>query len=166
VHASHATWEAFLLQRGRHQLPVLEYNNKFKFSSEFIYRLYRFPPYNFKGRLDDYPDTMEYGKKMDLLRTELREYFWDGEFHHECGATVTTADGHPYRPYAVYLNRDNGSYGLVIANYSEKDSVTVQVKLEDDNGLSSYRLVDQPEWKSAKDGIEIPPYSAAVVINK
>ena len=48
-----------------------------------------YEPYNFKGHLDDYPLTIAYGKKMDALRTELREYFWDGEFRHEVGASVT-----------------------------------------------------------------------------
>ena len=45
---------------------------------------------------------MAYGKQMDALRTELRDYFWDGEFRHEVGATVT-ADGTPHHPYAVFI---------------------------------------------------------------
>ena len=71
-----------------------------------------YEPYNFKGHLDDYPATMIYGKKMDALRTEFREYFWDGEFRDEVGATVT-CDGKPHHPYSVF-NGTNGRPGIVI----------------------------------------------------
>ena len=47
------------------------------------------------------------GKRMDALRTELREYFWDGEFRDKVGATVT-ADGKPHHPYSVFINPSNG----------------------------------------------------------
>ena len=51
-----------------------------------------YEPYNFKGRLDDYPLTMAYGKQMDALRTELRDIFWDGEFRHTVApASLVTA---------------------------------------------------------------------------
>jgi hypothetical protein len=122
-----------------------------------------YEPYNFKGRLDDYPLTMAYGKQMDALRTELREYFWDGEFRHEVGASVT-ADGKPHHPYAVFVNRANGKSGVVVTNYDEVKTVTVQVALDDGGRLGRYRLVDDPTWRATKDGITIPPCSAVVVI--
>ena len=54
-----------------------------------LYRyIISYEPYNFKGMPEDYPLTLAYGKQMDALRTELREYFWDGEFRDKVGATV------------------------------------------------------------------------------
>jgi hypothetical protein len=44
------------------------------------------------GRL---PLTLEYGKQMDALRKELREHFWDGEFHDKVGASVTAGYASP-----------------------------------------------------------------------
>ena len=123
-----------------------------------------YEPYNFKGRLDDFPKTLEYGKKMDALRKELRDYFWDGEFRDTCGAIVTTADGESHYPYAVFVNAKNGHPGLVISNYDEYNSAVVKVKLENSYPLEYYRLVDDSQWRSAKWGIKIPPCSAAVVI--
>jgi hypothetical protein len=122
-----------------------------------------YEPYNFKGRLDDYPLTMAYGKQMDALRTELRDYFWDGEFRHEVGANVTV-DGKPHQPYAVFVNRKTGKPGVVICNYDLKHEITAEVSLDNNGSLNQYRLVDDPGWHSTKDGIPIPPRSAAVVI--
>lgn len=54
--------------------------------------------------------------------------------------------------------------GLVIANYDEHRDITVKVKLDTSDSVESYRLVDDPQWRSAKQGIDIPPCSAVVVI--
>jgi hypothetical protein len=107
---------------------------------------------------------MAYGKKMDALRTELRDYFWDGEFRDKLGATVT-ADGKAHHPYSVFINRSNGKTGVVVANYDEKEPVTVQVALENGSRLGRYRLVDSLDWRPAEAGIVLPPLSAAVVIS-
>ncbi|HBM81391.1 MAG TPA: hypothetical protein DD426_11260 [Clostridiaceae bacterium] len=146
---------------------ITGFNDRNMVDQCLMYRyIISYEPYNFKGRLDDFPLTVEYGKKMDCLRTELKEYFWEGEFRDTCGASVTTMDGLPYKPYAVYLNKANGSYGIVVSNYDEKNSVTVQAELNDGTRLNSYRLVDDAVWKSAEDKITIPPSSAAVIINR
>jgi hypothetical protein len=116
---------------------------------------------------------------MDALRTELREYFWDGEFRDTVGATVLAlpnaegrrqnagiqhSEGKPHHPYAVFISRKTGKAGVVIANYDEKQSVTVQTALDNGQALGRYRLVDDPAWRSTADGIVLPPMSAAVVI--
>jgi hypothetical protein len=143
---------------------VTGFNDRNMINQCLMYRyIISYEPYNFKGRLDDYPLTMAYGKQMDVLRTELREYFWDGEFRHEAGASVTQ-EGAPYRPYAVFVSRASGASGLVIANYDEEQRVTVKAALNDGGTLGRYRLVDDAEWRSTEGGITIPPCSAAVAI--
>jgi len=145
---------------------VTGFNDRNMINQCLMYRyIISYEPYNFKGRLDDYPLTLAYGKQMDALRSELREYFWDGEFRHECGATVTTLEGKPYRPYAVFLNRSNGKVGVIIANYDDSKGITVRIKLDNGTNLSRYRLVDNIAWNSTKNGITVPPRSAAVVID-
>jgi hypothetical protein len=143
---------------------VTGFNDRNMINQCLMYRyIISYEPYNFKGRLDDYPLTMAYGRQMDALRTELREYFWDGEFRHEVGARVTQG-GAPYRPYAVFVSRASGASGLVIANYDGQQRVTVEAALDDGSTLGRYRLVDDAEWRSTEDGITIPLCSAAVVI--
>jgi sugar phosphate isomerase/epimerase len=143
---------------------VIGFNDRNMINQCLLYRyIISYEPYNFKGRLDDFPMTVAYGKQMDALRTELRDYFWDGDFRHEIGACVTNED-EPHHPYSVFINRVNGKRGVAIANYDYKESVNVEVVLHDGNRPTRYRLVDDPMWRSCESGIIIPPCSAAVAI--
>ncbi len=129
-----------------------------------LYRyIISYEPYNFKGRLDDYPATLAYGKQMDALRAELRDFFWDGEFRHEVGAQVRVA-GKPHHPYAVFRNVNNGQLALAVANYSEESAIVAEAVLDNGQLLKRYRLVDDPQWKDVAGGIHLPPRSAAVVV--
>jgi hypothetical protein len=56
-----------------------------------------YEPYNFKGSLDDFPLTIAYGRQMDALRTDLREWLWDGEYRGQDGAVVTADGGESFR---------------------------------------------------------------------
>lgn len=127
--------------------------------------LYRYlishEPFNFKGWPHDYPDTIAYGNLMDELRTELRDYFWDGEFCDTLGATVTTEDGTAHHPYSVFLAKD-GSRGLVICNYTD-ESIRVKASVKDTQALRC-RLVDNTIWQSGNEWICLPPHSAAVAL--
>jgi len=109
----------------------------------------------------DFPETIAYGTKMDALRTEMREYFWDGEFRDKSGGSVRAADGdaHPY--YSVFTGT-RGKTGMVICNYGDKP---ITVTPQFDSGTpNSYRLVDDPGLKPFNGSITIPSKSAAVVI--
>ena len=144
---------------------VTGFNDRNMINQCLMYKyIISYEPYNFKGRLDDFPLTVAYGNKMETVRRELREYFWDGEFRDELGATVTKKDK-PYHPYAVFINRANGKKGLVIANYDGTEKITVQVTLDNGHRPTRYRLVDDAKWRTTNKGVSIPPSSAAVVID-
>jgi len=140
------------------------FNDRNMINQCLMYRyIISYEPYNFKGRLDDYPLTLAYGKQMDALRTESREYFWDGEFRDTLGAAVT-CEGKAHHPYAVFINAKTGKIGLVICNYEEHLPVTVVASQENGETFHRYRLVDYPGWKQVEGGIIIPPQSAVVVL--
>jgi Domain of unknown function (DUF6259) len=162
----HIPLSRYMLPEAQLMTAVTGFNDRNMLNQCLLYRyVISYEPFNFKGHLSDFPLTMAYGAQMDALRAELREYFWDGEFRHEVGARVT-AQGQPHHPYAVFVNRANGRRALAIANYDEQQTVTVQAVLDTGGVLSRYRLVDDPEWRSAAQGIVLPPCSAAVVMDR
>jgi len=121
-----------------------------------------YEPYNFKGMLSDFPLTVDYGQKMEKLRTNLREYFWDGTYNGNLGASVT-ADGKLHDNYSVFKT-DSGKTGLIICNDSADEAITVTPTLEDGGKLSFYCLIEQPERKPLTGPVTIPPLCAAAVI--
>jgi hypothetical protein len=143
---------------------VTGFNDRNMINQCLMYRyIISYEPYNFKGHLDEFPLTLHYGKQMDALRTELRGYFWDGEFCDEIGASVTS-QGKPHHPYSVFIHAETGQRGLVICNYAEAMDIDVRVSLQDDQVLSRYRLVGDPHWQPFSEEIHIPAQSAVVVI--
>jgi hypothetical protein len=160
----HIPLSRYLLPHGLFMTAVTGFGDRNMINQCLLCRyVISYEPYNFKGHLEDYPETMAYGQQMDALRAELRAYFWDGEFRHTAGAVVKNGEK-PHQPYAVFLNANTGKTGLVICNYDEKATITVTAQLDNGSPLARYRLIDDPTWKPAESGVVIPAMSAAVVI--
>jgi len=188
----HIPLSRYMLPDGLFMTAVTGFDDRNMVNQCLLYRyIISYEPYNFKGMPEDYPLTLAYGKQMDALRTELREYFWDGEFRDTVGATVLARPGggdqdahragirttigrgahraevRPHHPYAVFISRTSGKAGVVVANYDERQAATVTIAdLTGFGNLSGlrYRLVDDPTWRSTADGFALPPMSAAVVV--
>jgi len=161
----HIPLSRYMLNEGQFMTAVTGFNDRNMLNQCLMYRyIISYEPFNFKGHLDDYPLTIDYGKKVDALRTELRDYFWDGEFRHEQGAIVT-CEGQPHHPFSVFFSRSSGKTGIVISNYDETKTITVHIMVADGKIPSHYRLVDDPTWRPTENGIVIPPCSAAVAID-
>lgn len=88
-----------------------------------------YEPYNFKGRLSDFPDTVEYGQKVQKLRRKLWDYVWKGRFLDRLEAQVTF-DGDSHWPYTVFENKRNKKKAVVIANYKADKTIEVLLKLQ------------------------------------
>jgi hypothetical protein len=160
----HVPLSRYLVPEGLYMTAVTGFNDRNMINQCLLYRyIISYEPYNFKGRLEDFPLTLEYGKKMDALRRELRDYFWEGEFCGMRGADVQL-EGKTHHPYAVFRNRKSGELGVAVANYDEKATVRLEVRLTDGGELQRYRLVDDLEWRKVEGGIVLPPCSAGVVI--
>jgi hypothetical protein len=131
-----------------------------------LYRyIISYEPYHFKGRLEDFPLTLAYGKQVEALRAELRAYLWDGEFRDTVGASVT-ANGQPHHPYSVFRHAAQDRACVVVANYDAAQAVSVQVALESGQPLTHVRLVDNPAWQPISGATAIPPRSAAVFLER
>ena len=160
---THVPLARYLLPEAQYMTAITGFRERNMINQCLMFRfVISYEPYHFKGSMDDYPETMEYGMKMDALRTEYRAWFWDGEFISTCGAEVTGAGGAAHPTYSVFRASD-GSLGAVACNY-EDAKVTLAIKGTGETAFTRYRLVDCGEWKSVADGIEIPARSAAIVL--
>jgi hypothetical protein len=122
-----------------------------------------FEPYNFKGMLSDYPQTVGYGGKMDALRSDLREYFWDGSFCGMQNGRAALANGENHEHFSVFMT-DTGRFGMIICNYDDKNPIRVSPSIGGGYSLTRYRGVDDGTLHDLGEYIEIPPESAVAVI--
>ena len=162
----HVPWHRYLRPEGAIMTAITGFDDREMVAQCLLYKyIISYEPFNFKGRPEDYPLTLEYGKKMDTLRAKLRRWFWDGEFRDTQGASVTGADGKPHHPYTVFSPKDGGAPGLVIANFDAKNTVELKPTIEgQDLANYQYRLIDDATWKPVLGSITIPARSAAVLI--
>ena len=165
---------------------VIGFNNREMLNLCLLDRyIISYEPYNFKGRLSDFPLTLDYGKRIDELRSKYKEYLWDANFQSTNGAIVTSSSPYKYPTfltsnepgqgggwnavdgafkYSVFVT-STGKHAVVVINQGPMKSITVDVKI-----LNSGRLVvATPEDQDAvpTDGtIQIPPRSAAVIMER
>jgi len=160
---THIPLNRYMHPHSQYMTAVTGFNDRNMINQCLMFRfIVSYEPYNFKGSLDDYPDTVAYGQKMDALRTEYRKWFWDGEYRGTAEATVTKLDGTPHGTYGVF-KADDGSLGVAVCNYEDNEA-TVSLTKADGGSFTKYRLVDSDAWQSICGGVVIPPQSAAIVL--
>ena len=127
-----------------------------------LYRyILSYEPYNFKGDLDDFPLTMDYGKKMDAFRTRYSDYLWKGEFRDSMGAKVHTDPGAPIS-YSVFLQAKGKLRAVVLIN--DDRSVAHQATLAlDGAGSLGFASPESPELQPCGPQVTVPARSALVV---
>jgi len=140
------------------------YDDREKLNACLMYRyVISYEPLNFKGKLDDFPLTMAYGRLIDDLRRRYQEQLWDAIFEDTLGATVTV-DGKPHKEFSVFRKADGSEQrSVVVVNHSPTNRITATVSIEDYKGPLSIATPELPERVVAAGQIVIPPRSAAVV---
>jgi hypothetical protein len=119
-----------------------------------------YEPYNFTGIPSDYPDTVNYGNSIDALRTELREWFWDGTFR---GRALIGVDSDSESIHHAVYEAADGSLGVVVVNYSETPSSPIVLRAADGTEFDgSVKIVGDDVWSSG--AIVIPARSAMVAV--
>jgi hypothetical protein len=122
-----------------------------------------YEPYNFKGHLDDFPLTMEYGRKVDALRTRYKKYLWDAEFRDTQGAEVAVG-GKPFASYTVFGRPEADKRAVVIANQGEQKAITATVRFTERAGKLVSVTPENPDPQSSSGTVTIPPRSVAVLL--
>ena len=160
---AHFPIQRYIDPRAEIMVTIAGFNDRNTINQCLLYRyIICYEPFNFKGRLDDFPLTLEYGKKVDALRGKFRSFLWDGEFRGTQGARVM-AGGKPYEWYSVFLNGAGGKRAVVIANYSASEA-EFQVEILDGGGNLLLASPEDQEPRPSGGIIRIGPYSCAVLM--
>ncbi|MFA9392128.1 MAG: DUF6259 domain-containing protein [Prolixibacteraceae bacterium] len=146
-------------------VQVIGFNDRAMINACLKYRyIMSYEPYNFKGRLSDFPLTINYGQKIDSLRTKYKDYLWDGEYRDILGATVTS-NGNPFDSYAVYRHATENKNAVVITN-NNKEEIEVEVKIDNSNHPLVYVSPENMGEKKFEGKLKIKPLSVIVVMEK
>lgn len=129
----------------------------------FMWRyIISYEPYNFKGHVNDFPLTLEYGKKIDALRRQYKEWIWDAEFRDTLDAKVTSDGTHRYSVFKTAV----GKYAVIVINTSADKPLKATVALA--RGTAKFRVAT-PENPTAVDSngtVNVPARSAVVLMEK
>jgi hypothetical protein len=145
-------------------VAVTGWNDRQMINACLLYRFsMSYEPRDFHGDLDEFPETMRYGRAVDDLRRRYREWLWDAEFRDTLGAQVT-ANGKPLGTYSVF-RRSNGRRAVAFANMSDGETITCEVSLDMPVG-ADLRLIspEQPEAQHWPGTLELKPGAAAIVL--
>jgi hypothetical protein len=146
-------------------VTIAGFNDRNVINQCLLYRyILCYEPLNFKGKLDDFPKTIEYGKKVDAFRRKFRRFLWDGEFRGTQGARVM-AGGKPHEWYSVYLDAKTGKRAVALANYTAKEAEFI---IEMDGGEVALVMAtpETPELAKCVGGTRLAPYSSAVLMEE
>ncbi|MDR1224823.1 MAG: DUF6259 domain-containing protein [Tannerella sp.] len=120
-----------------------------------------YEPYHFKGHVNDFPLTLEYGKKIDALRRKYRAYLWDAEFRDTLGATVKAVGS---IRHSVFVAK-NGKRAVVMVNMEGNKAIEAELDLSNPGKLMVASPED-PELRPFQKKITIPARSAVAVMEQ
>jgi hypothetical protein len=142
---------------------VMGYDDRESINRCLLYRyIISYEPMNFKGHLEEFPLTLEYGKKVDALRKRYGAYLWDAACRDTVGVTVSPAG----RVVHSVFVQPSGVRAVVLVNDHESEDASVVVEAE--STLRSPALVspENLEPMPATDHIRVPARSAVVLLEK
>jgi hypothetical protein len=164
IEADHVALHRYMDPYQSMMVAVTGFNDREMINACLRYRyVISYEPYNFKGHLDDFPLTMEYGRKVDALRKRYQEYLWDAEFQDTLGAAVH-ADGKLYANYSVFGRPGVSKRAAVVVNPTADKPLTATVKFEGSKGKLVVVTPERPDAQPCDGAVTIPPRSAAVVL--
>jgi Domain of unknown function (DUF6259) len=161
----HIAIKRYMSPQGLIMAHTTGFNDRAMLNACLKYRyIISYEPYNFKGKLSDFPLTMEYGKKIDALRTLYKDFVWEGEYLDTLGATVTVNEK-PFSSYAVYQHVKENRKAVVITN-NEKTAIEVAIKINNSRLSLIYVSPENFKQQDMSNKIKIPPLSVVVIMEK
>ncbi len=146
-------------------IAVTGFDDREMINRALLYRyIISYEPYNFKGDLDDFPLTMDYGKKVDAFRSRYSEYLWKGEFRDSMGAIVDTVPGSPIS-YSVFLHAKEKLRAVVLINDDRNAAHEATLAL-DRAGSLRFASPESAELQPCGSQVTVPARSALVVFER
>ena len=146
-------------------VAVTGFDDRYMLNLCLLYRyIISYEPFNFKGRLEEYPHTLAYGEQIDALRRRYQAHLWDAEFRDTLGAAVTV-DDKPHALYTVYRQRNTGQRAVVVVNPTQ-EPLTARVALEGEVAPLHCASPEAPEAVPCSGTVIIPARSAVVVMEE
>lgn len=146
-------------------VAVLGYNNRTVINQALLYRyILSYEPRGFKGRISEFPLTLEYGKRVDALRARYSEYLWDAEFRDTLGAEFEITDGPGSVRHSVFLNHATGMRAVVVVNTGYDEPVSVATRFTPGANTMKLATPENPDAVQTDGCVTIGPVSAAVLL--
>ena len=162
----HDAMQRYLTPEANMMIAVIGYNDRHPINQALLYRyIMSYEPRHFKGHLDEFPLTMQYGEKMDALREKYTDFLWDGEFTGTVGAKVKVKNDAKVT-YSVFVNHKTNQRAIVVVNPSYDQSISVEAELLNSKGGFLMATPELPDAKESNGKCEIPALSAVVFMQK
>lgn len=162
---NHMPVHRYIAQDTEMMVAVLGYNNRTVINQALLYRyILSYEPRGFKGRLSEFPLTLEYGKRVDTLRARYSEYLWNAEYRDIQGAQVESMDGRDTVRHSVFISRATGKRAAVVVNTGYEEPVEFTVRF---NPSAETMVIARPENMDAvpTDGrVTLDAVSAAIFL--
>jgi hypothetical protein len=143
-------------------IAVTGFDDREMINRALLYRyIISYEPYNFKGNLNDFPLTIEYGKKVDSFRTRYSDYLWNGEFRDSIGAKVAIPPD-VLVSYSVFLHSQKKLRAVVLVNDDRSAAHEATIELHNAGSLSC-ASPEFPELQSCGPSVSVPARSALVL---
>ncbi len=116
----------------------------------------------YNNQLKTYPQIMSYGKQIEKLRNQYKEFIWDGTFNDVLGATV---EGNNLS-YAVYTRKSDGKKAVIVLNRSDQEKTTARISIENSNKALEMASPENPQATACDGTVTLQPQSAVVIVEK
>jgi hypothetical protein len=152
------------------QLPIMAgvagFNDRFTLNACLRYKyIISYEPYNFKGRLGDFPLTLAYGQQIDSLRKKYKPFLWDAEFTDTLNARVLDQANVPYKDYSVFIAKD-GKKAIVIVNNDQKKAAELTFSVGRPGASFIRAEPGGGEENVTGNTVKVRPLSVVVIIEK
>lgn len=121
----------------------------------------QFEPFIFKGNVDDFPLSRDYGRKVEDFRRKYRSFVWDGEFR-DCQDATLTVNQKPSSLFSVFIGTD-GKRAAVIPN-NTRQPLAAYIAFDGSRRALAMASPEQPEARPCDGSVAVPPRSVVLVM--